>query len=473
MKRRPGVERRRRRLATKQGMALADQWNRIYIHLNKENAPEGSFDAQARSFARMNLNIAKAQLKRKFGGTEGKIVLNALRGLSGTSKDYETAIKNYMNEALTNPEKRSISGISDLVSIQTKWKTEKGRIAALTRYIDILDNFLNASSRIMNLANNQILSSTPDGEITAQAKPIALAATNLKNITSFRNQLYQARQQIETTGDSSGIKFSWNGDIFTTSLKPKKGETSKKIGNVIGGAMSSVIGALNEYVGAAVGMEEIEKQLEKSFKKEITTKSDFIRTNIKYTGQDIQRTFGDFISRPDILNNIGVKGDSALQIAIGDKFLTVTLSSKAWDKEAAGGDWNRSYGRTGMAFAQMLAEERNTQAVNIIVNNIVHEWDHTGKSVAALRYLARKWMRNYIGADVDILQYPNGIVLIDDFYADVLNNTESYYLGLEFPQGKLNNKMFEPEAGLNRKFALERSNALLDVIYKAGTRLLK
>lgn len=76
--------------------------------------------------------------------------------------------------------------------------------------------------------------------------------------------------------------------------------------------MSSVIGALNEYVGAAVGMEEIKKQLAKSFKKEITTKSDFIRTNIKYTGQDIQRTFGDFISRPDLLNNIGVKGDSAL-----------------------------------------------------------------------------------------------------------------------------------------------------------------
>lgn len=162
-----------------------------------------------------------------------------------------------------------------------------------------------------------------------------------------------------------------------------------------------------------------------------------VKVTVNATGTQSQLTFGNQVQRviPELedlknisLDLVGNKADSQITITKGKDSYTINISSKAWSSQSEG-EWMQSYGSMTQSFEQILLEE-NQSLQEAILNDIVFSRaEKSDQSTStSLQYLARKYMFNFVGKDIDFIQYSDGFVLMSNFLQQVMNTNFYHWL---------------------------------------------
>lgn len=413
------------------------------------------------TYAEENYKIAKAREQIKFGNDFERKILDVFSKISTSNLETETStnIQRALQNMSTLTSNRELTGANVLVSAQRANEAK-----------DDIDRFLNSYSNVMNkLAPLVSFSRQYSKRKNLPETVIALTSRIDKTYKELQSTYKQVNSAVRSNAAFSSITYG--GKRFKTEDE----EIIKKPANVLPGAISYLIGNLNELVGFAAAKERLEQELRGMAKG--------VKVTVNATGTQSQLTFGNQVQRviPELenlknisLDLVGNKADSQITITKGKDSYTINISSKAWSSQSEG-EWMQSYGSMTQSFEQILLAE-NQSLQEAILNDIVFSRaEKSDQSTStSLQYLARKYMFNFVGKDIDFIQYSDGFVLMSNFLQQVMN-TNFYHLALTYQQGALDNELIAPnaEGKAALMYAAQRSNAIVKALLESKVRLIK
>lgn len=413
------------------------------------------------TYAAENYKIAKAREQIKFGNDFERKILDVFSKISTSNLETETStnIQRALQNMSTLTSNRELTGANVLVSAQRANEAK-----------DDIDRFLNSYSNVMNkLAPLVSFSRQYSKRKNLPETVIALTSRIDKTYKELQSTYKQVNSAVRSNAAFSSITYG--GKRFKTEDE----EIIKKPANVLPGAISYLIGNLNELVGFAVAKDRLEQELRGMAKG--------VKVTVNATGTQSQLTFGNQVQRviPELenlknisLDLVGNKADSQITITKGKDSYTINISSKAWSSQSEG-EWMQSYGSMTQSFEQILLAE-NQSLQEAILNDIVFSRaEKSDQSTStSLQYLARKYMFNFVGKDIDFIQYSDGFVLMSNFLQQV-KNTNFYHLALTYQQGALDNELIAPnaEGKAALMYAAQRSNAIVKALLESKVRLIK
>ena len=400
----------KRRPGLKGGIELG-----IYIHYHRnhyEKMPQAVTETMIKNQAILNYKNAKMKVKTIENDWPEQLVQGIYQNLgkdpiAANAKGIESLLR-------TAQENKSMEGFSQISS----YKRIQTQINKLNEYITRLNNFADAANAIMPLADKSVQKGLGNAAIGIRV------TQELKKLKDHLNDLEKLTENPEKIRTSINAALSYQ----------------------ISGLLSDIIGGLNELIGAEIAVNRV-YEIAKSLGATVTREE---------TGGQRQTT------------KEGVKSDTNVKISLGKESYEIGISSKAWSKKLQP-HFMRSYGSISMLDALKGIPEHTE---NWMFNNIIHTIGYKAGQTQAitLRYLAQKHMINLVGKDVLVIQYTDGFKMIDDFYLDVLNETDKWGLGLDYSSNALKNEWigYSP----NKEAAQFRSDTLATLIYSLRSRLI-
>lgn len=414
-----------------------------------------------KNYAEENYKIAKEREQIKFGSDFERKILDVFSKISTSNLETETStnIQRALSNMSTLTSNRELTGANVLVNARQASEAK-----------DDIDRFLKSYGNVMDKLAPLVRFSK---QYSKRKNLPETVSTLISRIDKTYKELQSTYKQVNSAVKSNAAfsSITYGGKSFKTEDE----EIIRKPANVLPGAISYLIGNLNELVGFALAKERLEQELRGMAKG--------VKVTVNATGTQSQQTFGDQVQRviPELddlknisLDLVGNKADSQITIIKGKDSYTINISSKAWSSQSEG-EWMQSYGSMTQSFEQiLLREDQNLR--NAILNDIVFSRaEKSDQSTStSLQYLARKYMFNFVGKDVDFIQYSDGFVLMSNFLEQVMK-TNFYHLALTYQQGALNNELMAPnaEGKAALMYAAQRSNKIVKFLLDSKVRLIK